>query len=128
MFHPMRFSLATSCPTWNPPKSCRNWVAQPLVPLAPNCPRLVLIVELPLNSTSPPTPRTHTPLPCESGLGLGGALTKAVLCVRKTEFAASIDETIPPAADDTPVNIGPSGAVPPVPPTPSLPLIVIPAL
>src|SRR5260221_1931335 len=71
----------------------------------------VVPVELPLYVTSPPTPRTQTPPPCESGLGLAGALINALLCVRKTEFDASIEEIIAPAAVAPPENIGPIGVV-----------------
>src|SRR5260221_10373759 len=71
----------------------------------------VVPVELPLYVTSPPTPRTQTPPPCESGLGLAGALIKALLCVRKTEFDASIEEIIAPAAVAPPANTGPIGVL-----------------
>src|SRR6516165_8375525 len=48
-----------------------------------------LFDEVLLISTWPPTARLHTPPPGWSGCGLPGALTKAVLCVRKAVFAAA---------------------------------------
>src|SRR5262249_10877772 len=53
---------------------------------------------------SPPTPRIQTPPPCESGGGLAGALTNALLCVRKAVFAAFIVAAIAVADEIAPPN------------------------
>jgi hypothetical protein len=68
--------------------------------------KLALTVSLLLVVLSPPRPRIQTPPPCESGGGLAGALTNALLCVRKAVFAAFIVAAIADAPDMAPLNVG----------------------
>jgi hypothetical protein len=68
-----------------PAQETKAWVDAGVVSLA--VPEEVVFVV-----SSPPTPRIHTPPPCESVAGLAGAPTKALLCVKNAVLAAIIAE------------------------------------